>query len=224
MEQRNVLSSGEAPPLQLSREAIARRLADGYNPLGRSDAALEAMVSGGAVRPGRAAVTDRASRPAAVLVPLVEHASGMTVLLTQRTDHLYHHPGQISFPGGRLEECDSGDLAVCALRETEEEVGLPRDRVAVLGRLDDYVTGTGFVVTPVVGVFAPFVATPDPFEVAEVFEVPLAFLLDQANHALVERVVEGWPRPFWSIAWEGRTIWGATAGILVNLADRLRDA
>jgi 8-oxo-dGTP pyrophosphatase MutT (NUDIX family) len=209
----------------MSRDAIARRLAEGYDPLGRSDAALDAMVSGGAVRPGRAAVSDRASRPAAVLVPLVEHASGMTVLLTQRTDHLYHHPGQISFPGGRLEECDEGDFAVCALRETEEEVGLPRDLVAVLGRLDDYVTGTGFVVTPVVGILAPpFAVTPDPFEVAEVFEVPLAFLLDPANHALVDRVVEGRARPFWSIAWEGRTIWGATAGILVNLADRLRDA
>jgi 8-oxo-dGTP pyrophosphatase MutT (NUDIX family) len=225
MEQWNVFPSGEGDPLRLTRDTIARRLAEGLNPLGRSDEALEAMVAGGAVRPGRAAVTDRVPRPAAVLVPLVQHLSGMTVLLTQRTDHLYHHPGQISFPGGRLEECDAGDFQACALRETEEEVGLARHRVAVLGRLDDYFTGTGFIVTPVVGVVEPPVAAaPDPFEVAEVFEVPLAFLLDQANHALVERVVEGRARPFWSITWQGRIIWGATAGILVNLADCLRDA
>ncbi|MGE5505633.1 MAG: NUDIX hydrolase, partial [Actinomycetota bacterium] len=138
------------------------------NPLGRSDAALEAALAG-APAPGAAVGLDRDPTPAAVLVPLVEHGSGMTVLLTQRTAHLANHPGQISFPGGRLEDCDCGDLVVCALRETEEEIGLTRGRVEVLGRLDDYITGTGFVVTPVVGlVRPPFDTYPDPFEVAEI--------------------------------------------------------
>lgn len=113
---------------------------------------------------------------------------------------------------------------VCALRETEEEIGLTRGRVEVLGRLDDYITGTGFVVTPVVGlVRPPFDTYPDPFEVAEIFEVPLGFLLDAGNHKLEDRVVAGRRRPFWAIRWEERLIWGATAGILVNLSELLRD-
>jgi 8-oxo-dGTP pyrophosphatase MutT (NUDIX family) len=222
MEQRNVLSSGEAGPLLLTPESIARRLADGLDPLGRSDAALEAALAG-APKPGVASLVDGAPTPAAVLVPLVEHATGMTVLLTQRTAHLANHPGQISFPGGRLEDCDADDRVVCALRETEEEIGLPPHRVEVLGRLDDYVTGTGFVVTPVVGLVRPPIETfPDPFEVAEIFEVPLDFLIDTANHRLEDRMVAGRRRPFWAIRWEARLIWGATAGILVNLSERLR--
>jgi 8-oxo-dGTP pyrophosphatase MutT (NUDIX family) len=181
------------------------------------------MVDGAAV-PGRQAVEGgRAPTPAAVLVPLVAHAEGMTVLLTQRTDHLAHHPGQISFPGGRFEDVDQGDPVAAALRETEEEIGLPRGRVRILGFLDDYATGTGFVISPVVGLIQPPVETnPDPFEVAEVFEVPLPFLLDPENHKLHRRVVEGRHRPFWSMTWEERMIWGATAGMLVNLSEVLR--
>jgi 8-oxo-dGTP pyrophosphatase MutT (NUDIX family) len=195
-------------------------LADGFDPAGRGDAMLERMVDG-EVRPGRIAA-DRPPMPAAVLVPLVERPEGVTVLLTQRTDHLAHHPGQISFPGGRLEDADDGDAVTAALRETEEEIGLGRERVTVLGRLDQYITGTGFGITPVVGVVVPpFDLSPDPFEVAEVFEVPLDFLLDPGNHKLHRRVVEGRHRPFWSMTWEERVIWGATAGILVNLSEVL---
>src|SRR3989440_10824542 len=115
-----------------------------------------------------------ALRPAAVLVPLVDHADGMSVLLTQRTAHLSAHAGQISFPGGRIEEDDPGAVAA-ALRETEEEVGLPRDRVQVIGRLDTYVTGTGYEITPIVGILAPpFPISIDPFEAAQALHGPLA--------------------------------------------------
>ncbi len=161
--------------------------------------------------------------PAAVLVPLVDHPAGMSVLLTQRTAHLSAHAGQISFPGGRIEEGDP-DAIAAALRETEEEVGLPRDRVSVIGRLDTYVTGTGFEITPIVGiVMPPFALAIDPFEVAEAFEVPLAFILDRKNHQRIERPVGAQSRSFFVLPFEGRNIWGATAGILVNLAEVLAD-
>ena len=136
-----------------------------------------------------------ALRPAAVLVPLIDHppgTDGMTVLLTQRTAHLTAHAGQISFPGGRIEEDDPDRGSSAALRETEEEVGLPRDRVSVIGRLDTYVTGTGFEITPVVGIVEPpFPLAIDPFEVAEAFEVPLSYILDPRNHQRVERASSG---------------------------------
>jgi 8-oxo-dGTP pyrophosphatase MutT (NUDIX family) len=164
-----------------------------------------------------------ALRPAAVLVPLVDHAGGMSVLLTQRTAHLSAHAGQISFPGGRIEEHDPDEIAA-ALRETEEEVGLMRDRVTVVGRLDTYVTGTGFEITPIVGIVAPpFALAIDPYEVAEAFEVPLAFILDSRNHQRIERAVGARRRCFFVLPFEGRNIWGATAGILVNLAEVLAD-
>src|SRR5271165_5248799 len=116
-----------------------------------------------------------ALRPAAVLVPLVDRAEGMTVLLTLRTAHLNAHAGQVAFPGGRIEPEDR-DAVAAALRETEEEIGLPREHVSLIGRLDTYVTGTGFEITPIVGIVStPFSLTVDPYEVAEVFEVPLPF-------------------------------------------------
>ncbi|MGE5268547.1 MAG: CoA pyrophosphatase [Thiohalocapsa sp.] len=164
-----------------------------------------------------------ALRPAAVLVPLVDHPQGMSVLLTQRTAHLSAHAGQISFPGGRIEREDPDPVAA-ALRETEEEVGLARHHISVIGRLDNYVTGTGFEITPVVGIVAPpFALTIDPYEVAEAFEVPLAFILDRRNHQRVERESAGHRRSFFVLPFEGRNIWGATAGILVNLAEVLAD-
>lgn len=224
MEQRDILSIGEARPFRLTSDAIARCLAQGYDARGRSDMALEAMVSGGAVRPGDPVEGEAELMTAAVLVPLVNRPDGLTVMLTKRTAHLAHHPGQISFPGGRLEAGDNGDLVTCALRETAEEVGLEPARVHVLGRLDDYITGTGFIVTPVVGLIEPpFQLAPDSFEVAEVFEVPLAFVLDQTNHSLQQREVRGRQRPFWALTWNDRLIWGATAGILVNLSEVLTD-
>ena len=164
-----------------------------------------------------------ALRPAAVLVPLIDHPEGMTVLLTQRTAHLSAHAGQISFPGGRIEEHDV-DPTAAALRETEEEVGLRREHVRVIGRLDTYITGTGFEITPVVGlVRVPFSLTIDPFEVAEAFEVPLSFVLDRANFRRTMRDVEERTRVFFVLPYQGRNIWGATAGMLVNLAEVLAD-
>ncbi|MCC7273901.1 MAG: CoA pyrophosphatase [Alphaproteobacteria bacterium] len=160
--------------------------------------------------------------PAAVLVPLVERASGFTILLTQRTAHLHDHAGQISFPGGRVEPCDERPED-CALREAREEVGLAHDRVDLVGRLDHYVTGTGFEVVPVVGfVRQPFELTPDPFEVADVFEVPLSFILDPVNHRREKYLRDGVERHFYVLPFEDRYIWGATAGMLVNLSEVLR--
>ncbi|MEW5728636.1 MAG: CoA pyrophosphatase [Pseudomonadota bacterium] len=220
MEQWNLLSPGAADRPRLTREAVVRGLARGHDPRGRSDAALEAALAG--EPPPGVNLLDGDPTPAAVLVPLVERGDGLTVLLTQRTAHLANHPGQISFPGGRFEDADCGDAVACALRETEEEVGLAPRHVEVVGRLDDYVTGTGFAVTPVVGlVTPPFTLAPDPFEVADVFEVPLDFLADTANHRLHRREVAGRARPFWAMTWRDRMIWGATAGILVNLSDVL---
>lgn len=156
-------------------------------------------------------------KPAAVLVPIVERAEGFTVLFTQRTAHLAHHAGQVSFPGGHIEPEDGGPLAT-ALRETEEEIGLDRRHVTVIGHLDTYVTRTGFVVTPVVGIVTPpFTVRPDAHEVAEVFEVPLAYLLDPANHHRCSAVFEGVERHFYAIPFGQHFIWGATAGMLINL-------
>ena len=163
-------------------------------------------------------------KPAAVLVPIVDRPDGMTILLTQRTDHLNDHAGQIAFPGGRAEPTDR-NLQATALRETEEEVGLTRDRIELVGQLDIYVTRTGFEVTPVVGIVnPPFPVKPDPFEVADVFEVPLSFIVDPDNHVQDSRIHNGVTRLFYVLPYEGRYIWGATAGILVNLSEVLRGA
>lgn len=162
-------------------------------------------------------------RPAAVLVPIVDRPDGPTVLLTRRTAHLRAHAGQISFPGGRMEPHDESPEDT-ALRETEEEVGIVRDRVEILGRLDVYRTVTNFAVTPVVGIVAPdFDPTPDPHEVAEVFETPLAFLLDSANHHRHTGWFNGNPRRWWAMPYGDYYIWGATAGMLMNLYERLSD-
>lgn len=161
-------------------------------------------------------------KAAAVLVPLVERADGITVLLTRRSEQLADHPGQVSFPGGRIEPDDPHPEAA-ALREAHEEVGLAPDRVEVIGRLATYRTRTGFEITPVVGlVTPPFDILPDPTEVAEVFEVPLAFLLDPANAQRRSREWRGMERFFWVFPYAGYYIWGATAGMLVNLAQILR--
>ena len=159
--------------------------------------------------------------PAAVLVPIIDRAEGMTVLLTRRTDHLASHAGQISFPGGHVEPGDASPEDA-ALRETEEEVGLARANVHILGRLDSYITGTGFEITPVVGVVeTPFDLDPDPHEVAEVFEVPLGFLLDPANHQRHSRRFNGEHRFFYAMPYDDYYIWGATAGMVVNLYELL---
>jgi 8-oxo-dGTP pyrophosphatase MutT (NUDIX family) len=161
--------------------------------------------------------------PAAVLVPIVVREQGLTLLLTQRTEHLTDHGGQVSFPGGRVEPEDTSAIAT-ALRETEEEVGLDRRHVEVIGLLPEYFTGTGYRITPVVGiVHPPFDLSADPHEVAEIFEVPLAFLMDGMNHQ--KRTAEfpnGGRRTFYSMPYENFFIWGATAGMLRNLFHFLR--
>jgi 8-oxo-dGTP pyrophosphatase MutT (NUDIX family) len=154
--------------------------------------------------------------PAAVLIPVINRAGMPTVMFTQRTAHLHDHAGQISFPGGRKDPGDV-DAADTALRETEEETGLPRDRVEILGSIPDYSTGTGFLVTPVVGwIESPAAYKPDPFEVAEVFEVPLSFLLDPRNHRQETALFKGRMRTYYAMPWQGRYIWGATAGMLLT--------
>jgi 8-oxo-dGTP pyrophosphatase MutT (NUDIX family) len=166
--------------------------------------------------------SDRGPTRASVLVPLVQHDE-VTVLLTQRTDHLNDHPGQISFPGGRAEPEDADAIAT-ALREAEEEVGLHARHIEVLGTLPTYTTGTGFVVTPVVALIEPpFSVEADPFEVAEVFEVPLAFLMQPANHRRHGIDFGGVQREFFSMPWATADapprqyfIWGATAAMLRN--------
>ncbi|MGF6601708.1 8-oxo-dGTP pyrophosphatase MutT (NUDIX family) [Paraburkholderia sp. GAS448] len=161
-------------------------------------------------------------RLAAVLMPLVVREEGLTVLLTQRADHLNDHAGQVSFPGGRQEPYDA-DATATALREAQEEVALDPARVEILGSLPDYLTGTGFRVTPVVGlVHPPFTVEADTLEVAEIFEVPLSFLMDPACHEVRVFRWEGGERRFFAMPYpraesEGHHfIWGATAGMLRN--------
>ncbi len=160
---------------------------------------------------------DAASTVAAVLIPLITHAQGLTVLFTQRTPHLRSHSGQVSFPGGRAEPGDAS-AEFTALRETEEEIGLSPSVVEVLARLPNYRTRTGYRVTPVVGLLTPPVAfTPDPNEVAEIFEVPLAFLLDERNRQRRTREFQGQQVGYYVFEYGEKVIWGATAGMLVNL-------
>ncbi len=159
-------------------------------------------------------------RPAAVLVPLVLRET-VTVLLTQRTEHLKAHAGQIAFPGGKVEDGDTGP-ADTALREAHEEIGLARAFVEPIGYLDAYRSGTGFRITPVVALVEPgFTLSPDPEEVAHVFEVPLAFLMDKANHQLHTRARNGRERTFYAMPYGDHFIWGVTAGILRNMHERL---
>ena len=161
--------------------------------------------------------------PAAVLVPIVGHAGEPTILLTKRTDHLRDHAGQVSFPGGRVEMADDGPNDT-ALRETDEEIGLRRDYVEIVGRLADYETRTGFSVTPIVGyVYPGFDLKLDRFEVAEAFEIPLEFVLDPRNHQKHSRIWKGTERHYYAMEYDDYLVWGATAGMLVNLYHRMTE-
>jgi len=210
------------PPLpaeMLTPAAIRQRFADPrpWQPEFHGDARLFAL--------------EREPIAASVLVPLVQRDQGLNVLLTRRTDHLHDHAGQVSFPGGRVDPGDV-DLVDTALRETEEEVGLRRDRVQVLGPLNTYSTVSSYVVTPIVAlVQPPFDLALDAFEVAEAFEVPLQFLMTPAHHHRHAAEFEGVKRQFLSMPWQGVDalgqareyfIWGATAAMLRNLYSFLR--
>jgi 8-oxo-dGTP pyrophosphatase MutT (NUDIX family) len=196
---RAIAAAGDGPPKQRASEVT---------PLGDHS-----------LNPGM--TVPEVNRPAAVLVPIVGREGEPTILLTERSADLPHHAGQVSFPGGRVEETDI-DHIDAALRETEEEIGLDRRHVEVIGRLDTYFTRTGFEVTPVVGlVRPPFDLTPDPVEVASIFEVPLSFVLDRSNHERHSREWQNMIRHFYVFPHPDKYIWGATAGMLVNLAELL---
>jgi 8-oxo-dGTP pyrophosphatase MutT (NUDIX family) len=206
---------GEPVPVErLSAAALRRRLAEPpvWTPELRGD--------------GRWRSAGAPIRPAAVLMPLLIDAPAPTVLLTRRTAHLQEHAGQVSFPGGRVDAGDR-DPVHTALRETEEEIGLPPAAVDVIGTLPPYLTATGYEVTPVVGLIehAPTLRL-DRFEVAEAFEVPLAFLMDPANHERRRIEIAGAARTFYAIPWTDAArryfIWGATAAMLRNLYQLLR--
>lgn len=167
------------------------------------------------------APSGRKLKPAAVLAPLVRREDRLCMLFTRRADHLQAHAGQISFPGGR-QNIGRESLAECALRETHEEIGVKPDEIELLGRFDAYETVTGYAVTPFVGVIKPgFEITTDPGEVAEVFETPFDFLMDSRNHRLEEVEFRGRLRRYYAMPYQGRYIWGATAGMLKALSDRL---
>ena len=171
----------------------------------------------------REATGGRKLRPAAVLCGVVERPGGLQVILTQRPDTMKEHAGQIAFPGGKIDDGDENAVAA-ALREAEEEIGMPPKAAEVLGVIDHYVTGTGFRVDPVVAWIDPdFVARPDPREVDDVFEAPLDFLMDPANLKRHSGTWGGRTRLYYAIPWRGRYIWGATAGMLKSLADRIAD-
>lgn len=192
-------------PVELDPDWLRRRFAAGGT--------VEMLYGDQGIDAERAAARRRAS----VLVPIVTRPEELTVLLTRRTAHLKNHSGQIAFPGGSAEPGDAS-AADTALRETAEEIGLEPARVELLGQLSDYHTRTGYRVTPVVGLVAvPFELRLDAHEVDEAFEVPLSFLLDPANHRRESREFEGRSRPFYSIPYRDHYIWGATAGMLVNL-------
>jgi 8-oxo-dGTP pyrophosphatase MutT (NUDIX family) len=194
----------------MTREAIAERLAQPAPSPEPDDLHMIALQEG-------TRVTE-----AAVLVPLVDRTGELQLLFTQRTAHLDDHAGQISFPGGRVEAGDASREET-ALRETAEEIGLARQSVAVLGRLPDYEIPSGFRITPIIGwVEPPFALNPDPFEVAAVFEAPLEHFLDANRYQRRQYRFRGRHRHYLAIPFEGRYIWGATAGMLYNLCRMLR--
>jgi len=197
---------------EIRARAATRLLKDAPQAVARSDDDLNPDL--------RAIDPLKTRRAAAVLVPIVLHEPELTVLLTQRTDHLASHAGQVAFPGGKIEPRE--DALAAALRETREETGLDQSYIEPIGFLDAYLTRTSFEVVPVVALVKPgFVLAPHEGEVAAVFEVPLRFLMSQENHARHSREWLGKERFFYAMPYGERYIWGATAGMIMNLYDRL---
>ncbi|MEH6404548.1 MAG: CoA pyrophosphatase [Sneathiella sp.] len=173
------------------------------------------------LNPASAPKTDAVYKAAAVLVPIVMHGDDPTIILTKRASHLNKHAGQISFPGGRAEETDAGPVGT-ALRESEEEISLNPELVDVIGTLNTYLTVTNYSVTPIVGFVEPgFQLAPDAGEVAEIFEVPLRFLLDKRNHKKHSGFHNGIERFWYAMPYNDYYIWGATAGMIKDMSERV---
>ncbi|MGB3501262.1 MAG: CoA pyrophosphatase [Mesorhizobium sp.] len=173
------------------------------------------------LNPGtKSAIVKEGLRDAAVLIPIVDHPDGATMLLTKRTEKLRTHSGQIAFPGGGIDPEDASPEAA-ALRETEEEIGLDRNYIDVIGRMPDYYSGSGYRVAPIIGIVRPgFALSINPDEVDDTFEVPLSFLMNAANHRRESRVWQNVERHFYTMPYGDRYIWGLTAGIIRTVHDR----
>lgn len=205
-------NAGTTTAARVSRDALAAWLAQSHE--------VDAGGDGAFSDDGESAIQHYAGRglkPAAVLILVINQADAPTVLFTQRTANLTDHAGQISFPGGRM-EADDRDHFHTALREAEEETGIDAKKIEIVGTIPQYTTGTGYLITPVVGWIEPPVAyRPDPTEVEECFEVPFDFLMDIGNHHLETAMYKGRMRSYYALPYGRRYIWGATAGMLVTL-------
>ncbi|HSD53523.1 MAG TPA: CoA pyrophosphatase [Burkholderiales bacterium] len=211
-------------PDRALRERIARTLLQQAGSGLATDARIAGLAQSSALAHELRELLPKSWARAAVLVPLVDRPGGLTVLFTQRSAELTNHPGQVSFPGGRIEARDAGPWEA-AVREAQEEIGLPPDHVRRVGYLHDHLVISGFVVTPVVAYVTPgFEFRLDRTEVDGTFEAPLEFLLDRANYFQTTRRIGGRSFPTWDIAWQEHRIWGATAGMLVSFAELVAGA
>lgn len=207
----SIANEGTVPPARLNGAWLRQRLSQ--PPIWTPEITNEHLLASVSV-----------FKEASVLIPLVMRDEGLSLLLTHRTAHLNNHAGQISFPGGRVETTDASSIET-ALRETQEEIGLDRRHVEIIGALPQYRTATGYDVTPVIALIQPpFALTPDPFEVASIFEVPLSFLMDASNHQRRSLELPNGVgiRTFYAMPYHQHFIWGATAGMLRNLFHLMR--